>query len=132
MHGPAIPIGIILLAAITWIIVIRWMKQKQRNTKEQYSKDHWRGLGIAIGMAIGMSLGLIIGICIDNTAIGIALGPALGTGIGIAIGAGFVKKYQNNTRKMTQKEKHIHKRLTVAAVILFTLFVLTLVRGLFF
>ena len=38
MHDPGVPIAIIIIAAVTKIIVIRWMLQKQRNEKKQYSK----------------------------------------------------------------------------------------------
>jgi uncharacterized membrane protein len=132
MHGPAIPITIIIIAAVTGIIVIHWMLQIQRNKKKKYSKSHWMGVGIVIGMATGMPFGLLTGILLKNMAMGIALGPAFGVGIGIAVGAGLKTKFQYNTRKMTQKEKHIQKRLIVAGVILFALFVLILIRRLFF
>jgi ABC-type nickel/cobalt efflux system permease component RcnA len=132
MHGPAIPIFIILIAAVIGIIMIRWMIQKQRNEKKQYSRGHWMGVGIVTGMAIGMPFGLFTGMFLKNMAIGIVLCPAFGLGMGIAIGAVLKVKFQHNVRQMTRKEKHIQKQVIIASAILFILFILILIRKLFF
>jgi ABC-type nickel/cobalt efflux system permease component RcnA len=132
MHEPAIPIFIILIAAVIGIIMIRWMIQKQRNEKKQYSRGHWMGVGIVTGMAIGMPFGLFTGMFLKNMAIGIALCPVFGLGMGIAIGAVLKVKFQHNARQMTRKEKHIQKQVIIAAAILFILFILILIRKLFF
>jgi uncharacterized membrane protein len=127
MRGHSVPIIIFIFAIVIGIVIIHRMIQRQKNSKTMYHKGHWMGIGIAVGMP----LGLILGICMENTAVGIALGPIMGVAIGTVTGFTLRARFQDNTRAMTKKEKHIQKQLTVAGTILLIFGMLILIRKLF-
>ena len=84
--------------------------------KEQYTKGHFTGIGMAIGILIGMPMGLALG--------NIALGPAIGVPIGLGIGAVLEKRYNKYPRELTRQEKARQKRASWIGIAVGTAFLI--------
>ena len=122
----AIIIGALVVVGVGVVVLTRNARTAQGPTRQgKYPQGHWMSVGMCIGIAIGCVPSLA-GILFDPMSSCVGVGPAIGCGLGVAIGSALEQKHKDELRPLTEEEQRVRFRLTLIALGVLALLVLSL------